>query len=219
MSDNQNDEKAKKAAKKAKLKADADRLGIPYEVLKAQKKEKKESKRKREAEKLNQDSVEYEGGEDRQREKKRMRTWSRDFDAESNVYQIAEAEEKAKKRLRTRSMDKAEENAKIVRVEKSQTPEEWRKSHNITIRGYGKSTGDEFPDPFIEFSDAPFNPTIQRTLKAAGFERPTFIQSQVSFYKRGIDEIYLSLISHNSFLFPFNITAYWAHVLRRGQSP
>ena len=84
------------------------------------------------------------------------------------------------KRLRTRSMDKAEENAKIVEVEKSQSAEEWRQLHDITVRGYGKNSSEKkFADPFIDFSDAPFNPTIQNTLKAAGFDRPTFIQSQV----------------------------------------
>jgi hypothetical protein len=90
--------------------------------------------------------------------------------------------EPSAKRLRTRSMDKAEENAKLVKVEKSQSPEEWRQMHNITIRGYGKNASEKkFTDPFIEFSDAPFNPTIQKTLKAAGFDRPTFIQSQVRY--------------------------------------
>jgi hypothetical protein len=159
------DEKAKKAEKKAKLKAEAEKLGITYEELKKQKKEKKESKRKREADQL--------GGDDegRQQEKKRMRTWSGDF---------GDGEKKTEtKRARTRSMDKAEENAKIVQEEKSQSPEEWRKSHNITIRGYGKRANEEVADPFIEFDDAPFNPAIQKTLKAAGFERPTLIQSQV----------------------------------------
>jgi ATP-dependent RNA helicase DDX5/DBP2 len=162
------DEKAKKAEKKAKLKAEAEKLGITYDELKKQKKEKKESRRNREADKLS------EVNEDRQQEKKRMRSWSGDFgnDKKEN--------DEVTKRVRTRSMDKAEENAKIVQDEKRQSTEEWRKSHNISIRGYGKRANEKFPDPFIEFDDAPFNPTIQKTLKAAGFTRPTFIQSQVN---------------------------------------
>ncbi|EED95907.1 predicted protein [Thalassiosira pseudonana CCMP1335] len=75
-------------------------------------------------------------------------------------------------------MDKAEENAAIISAQKSISPTEWRKENNITVRGYGSSAGDSFPDPFIEFGDAPFSDSIQKTLKSAGFERPTFIQSQ-----------------------------------------
>jgi len=162
------EEKARKAEKKAKLKAEAEKLGITYEELKKQKKEKKEkkeSKRKREAEQL--------GGDDegRQQEKKRMRSWSGDFGDE-------EKKTTETKRARTRSMDKAEETAKIVKEEKSQSPEEWRTAHQITVRGHGKRINEKFADPFIEFDDAPFNPVIQKTLKAAGFERPTLIQSQ-----------------------------------------
>lgn len=163
------DEKAKKAAKKEKLKAEAEKLGVSYEELKAQKKDKK--KRKREADKLNDDTADN----DREQEKKRMRSWSGDFDAEKK-----DDDAPATKRLRTRSMDKAEDNAKIVKAEKSQTTEEWRKLNNIVVQGHGKNANAKFADPFIEFDDAPFNPTLQKTLKAAGFERPTFIQSQVS---------------------------------------
>lgn len=177
------DEKAKKAAKKAKLKEEAEKLGITYEELKAQKKDKKEKKkRKREADKLIEENAEHDGGADRQQEKKRMRAYSGDFDADKMDANDGanNNEAPATKRLRTRSMDKAEESHKIAIVEKSQTTEEWRKLHNITVRGYGKHANDtKFADPFIEFDDAPFNPTVQKTLKAAGFERPTFIQSQV----------------------------------------
>eukprot|EP00804_Cyclotella_cryptica_P000112 CCRYP_020353-RB/>CCRYP_020353-RB protein AED:0.05 eAED:0.05 QI:115/0.66/0.75/1/0.66/0.75/4/329/595 len=172
MSANDVEEKAKKAAKKAKLKEEAEKLGIPYEELKAQKKKKKNAKRQREAEKLEKDNAEYEGGDDRQSEKKRMRSYSKEFVAED------EREGNQAKRRRTRSMDKAEENAKIAQEEKSQSVEEWRKTHNITIRGYGTRSNEKFSNPFIEFIDAPFNPTIQKTLTSAGFARPTFIQSQ-----------------------------------------
>lgn len=174
------EEKATKAAKKAKLRAEAEKLGISYEALKEQKKDKK--RRKREADKLSDDNAEFEGGTDRQQEKKRMRTWSADFDADAKKSggTNANGNVTASKRPRTRSMDKAEENAEIVKSEKSQSSEEWRKSHNITVRGYGKNANVKVPEPYIEFDDAPFNPAIQKTLKAAGFERPTFIQAQVS---------------------------------------
>lgn len=170
------EEKAIKAARKAKLRAEAEKLGISYEALKEQKKDKK--RRKREADKLTDDNAEFEGGTDRQQEKKRMRTWSADFDADAKK---SGGTNGSAKRPRTRSIDKAEENAEIVKSEKSQSSEEWRKSHNITVRGYGKNANVKVPEPYIEFDDAPFNPAIQKTLKAAGFERPTFIQAQVSY--------------------------------------
>ncbi|KAL3775794.1 hypothetical protein ACHAWO_003124 [Cyclotella atomus] len=180
MSASEADDKAKKAAKKAKLKEEAEKLGIPYEELKAQKKEKK--KRKREAEKLETDNAEYEGGQGRESEKKRMRSYSKDFEKD-------EGRNEAKRR-RTRSMDKAEESKQIVNEEKAQSPDEWRKAHSITIKGYGSNEKHSVPDPFIDFSDAPFNPTIQKTLKAAGFDRPTLIQSQAWPYAiKGTDLI------------------------------
>lgn len=174
------DEKAIKAAKKAKLRAEAEKLGISYEDLKEQKKDKK--RRKREADKLTDDNANFDGGIDRQQEQKRMRTWSADLDADAkaSIGGTKGNDAPATKRPRTRSMDKAEENAQIVKSEKSQSAEEWRKSHNITVRGYGKNANVKVLDPYIEFDDAPFNPTIQKTLKAAGFERPTFVQAQVS---------------------------------------
>lgn len=178
------DDKAKKAAKKAKLKAEAESLGITYEELKSQKKNKKANKaRKREAEKLNADNT----NADREQEQKRMRTWSGDFDGDKTNTTTnngsSDAQQPATKRLRTRSMDKAEDNAKIVASEKSQSTEEWRKLHNITVKGHDTNSSEKkftSMDPYIEFDDAPFNPTIQKTLKAAGFERPTLIQAQVS---------------------------------------
>jgi hypothetical protein len=198
------DEKAKKAAKKAKLRAEAEKLGVSYEALKAQKKDRK--KRKGEADKLTEDNDNHDGGIDRRQEQKRMRTWSgENFDEmkKNGVESGAKngASQPPAKRLRTRSMDKAEENAKIVEAEKSQTTDEWRQLHNITIRGYGKNSSEKnFTDPFIEFSDAPFNPTIQSTLKAAGFDRPTFIQSQVSQF--GLVCVYSQAItvSHRYYL-------------------
>ena len=153
------------------------------EELKAQKKEKKEKKkRKREADKLSQDNTAFEGGQDRELEKNRLRAYSGDFEEKPSN---GGDQQPSAKRLRTRSMDKAEDNAKVVQAEKSQSTEEWRKSHNITVQGYGKNANQKFEAPFIEFSDAPFNASIQKTLKAAGFERPTFIQSQVSSTRNG----------------------------------
>ena len=174
------DEKAKKAAKKAKLKAEAQSLGITYEELKAQKKDKKANKRKREAEKLKADNAEFDGGAGRVQEQKRMRTWSGEFDGDKTSSGSNTESSPAKKRLRTRSMDKAEENAQIIKTEKSQSTSEWLKTHSITIKGHGTNSNAKFTDPYIEFDDAPFNPVIQKTLKSAGFERPTLIQSQVS---------------------------------------
>jgi hypothetical protein len=120
---------------------------------------------------LETDNAEYEGGQGRESEKKRMRSYSKDFEKEEEGNEA--------KRRRTRSMDKAEESKQIVNEEKAQSPDEWRKTHSITIKGYGSKENHPVPDPFIDFSDAPFNPTIQKTLKAAGFDRPTLIQSQV----------------------------------------
>ena len=77
-------------------------------------------------------------------------------------------------------MDKEEENAQIIKTEKSQSTSEWLKTHSITIKGHGTNSNAKFTDPYIEFDDAPFNPVIQKTLKSAGFERAPLIQFQVS---------------------------------------
>lgn len=165
------DEKKEKAARKAKLKEEAAKLGMSYEALKAQKKAKK--KRKREADTLTVDAAE------RQQEKQRMRSWSGEFDDADKKDARGEVDgAPAAKRVRTRSMDKAEENAAVVQLEKSQSAEEWRKSHMITVRGHGKSANGDVADPFIEFGDAPFNSVIQKTFKTAGFARPSLIQAQ-----------------------------------------
>jgi len=180
-------EKERSAAKKEALKAEAKKLGIPYKELKAQRKEEKEKKRKsREANALKSDvDVNHNG------EMKRMRAWSKDFDADGTVKKgKAEAggEGPAEKRRRTRSMDLAEHADKKPPVDKlptvvedaPKTTAEWRKHHNITIRGHGKNTGSkDIAEPFLEFDDAPFCDSIQRSLKAAGFASPTAIQSQV----------------------------------------
>jgi hypothetical protein len=148
------DDKAAKKARKAALKAEADKLGISYEE------HKKSLKKggKREASSL--DTKEH------QEDMKRMRTWSKDLGVD----------EQAAKKRRTRSMD-AEEGKK---VETEQSPEAWRAEHSITVRGHGSAQGKDIERPFRQFSEAPFGDAIQRAIKTAGYATPTHIQSQVS---------------------------------------
>lgn len=145
--------------RKEKLKEEAEKLGISYKELKAQKKEAKHH-RKREPEYNRLESSEHKA------ELKRLRSYSKEFD---------NGEDQSEKRRRTRSMDaKEEENAK-----KPDSPDVWRKEHNIVVRGHGKYSNDKtFPDPFFNFDDAPFCDAILNGFKAAGFEKPTAIQSQ-----------------------------------------
>ena len=177
----------KRDQRKAELKAEAEALGITYKELKARKKQDKEKKkRKREAEQLQADAELVEGGEGHRDEMKRMRAYSKDFDEVVGASNDGPDE----KRRRTRSMDLAEHGKKKEGIdekkEEKETPKttaEWRKSHNITIRGHGvNASKKEFPDPFLQFADAPFGDSIQRSLKAAGFAAPTAIQSQVCLY-------------------------------------
>ena len=174
----------KRDQRKAELKAEAEALGITYKELKARKKQDKEKKkRKREAEQLQADAELVEGGEGHRDEMKRMRAYSKDFDEVAGASNDGPDE----KRRRTRSMDLAEHGKKKEgtddKKEEKEAPKttaEWRKSHNITIRGHGANASEkEFPDPFLQFADAPFGDSIQRSLKAAGFAAPTAIQSQV----------------------------------------
>ena len=176
----------KRDRRKAELKAEAERLGITYKELKARKKhdkEKEKKKRKREAERLKADAEQVEGGKGHRDEMKRMRAYSKDLDEVVGGSNDGPDE----KRRRTRSMDLAEHGKKKEgtddKKEKKEAPKttaEWRKSHNITIRGHGANASEkEFPNPFLQFADAPFGDSIQRSLKAAGFATPTAIQSQV----------------------------------------
>lgn len=153
------DEKAAKKARKAALKAEAEKLGISYEEhKKSLKKEKGGSKREASA----LDTKEH------QEDMKRMRTWSKD---------IEPADDQAAKKRRTRSMDAEEEK----KVNSEQSPEAWRAEHSITVRGHGSSQGKDIERPFRQFSEAPFGDAIQRAIKTAGYATPTHIQSQVSF--------------------------------------
>jgi superfamily II DNA/RNA helicase len=105
-----------------------------------------------------------------------MRNWSHD-DKDPD----ADQQGRDSKRRRTRSMDAKEEEENET-LSLSMTPEEWRKEHNITVRGHGKYHGEgasAFPAPFLKFTDAPFNSTVLRSFEQAGFKTPTPIQSQV----------------------------------------
>jgi ATP-dependent RNA helicase DDX5/DBP2 len=150
-------EKEDKKAKKAAMKQEAENLGITYEELKQRKK----NKTKREADSL--ETEEHKG------EMNRIRSYSKDLDPN----------DEAAKRRRTRSMDAAEEEEAITKEEKSLSPDEWRKEHQIALRGHGdNSTMKSFADPYIEFKDAPFSDAILTTLTRAGFTRPSPIQGQ-----------------------------------------
>lgn len=155
-------DESSKQARKDKLKAEAEKLGVSYKELKEQKKAAKEKKRTREVDRLEND--------EHKQEMKRMRTWSKD----GKELEASQGDEK--RRRRTRSMDSKEENSK-----EGQSPTEWRKEQNITVKGHGKYSSldsDTLPKPFFKFTDAPFNQTVQRLFKEAGFEKPTAIQSQ-----------------------------------------
>ena len=160
------EEAQKKLERKEKLKAEAEKLGISYKELKEQKKAAKEKKkRSKEADKL------VDG--DHKEDMKRMRTWSNDE---------KDPEQAETKRRRTRSMDAKEEEANKVEAKASLTPAEWRKDQHITVKGHGKYNGDDataFPEPFLKFSDAPFNARVLKSFSDAGFSAPTSIQSQV----------------------------------------
>mmetsp|Transcript_11400 Transcript_11400/g.32276 ORF Transcript_11400/g.32276 Transcript_11400/m.32276 type:complete len:636 (-) Transcript_11400:2276-4183(-) len=179
----------KRDKRKAELKAEAEALGISYKELKAKKKLDKSSqkKRKREAERLQDEAEELvEGGEGHRDEMKRMRAYSKDLDEVAAASGGGSKDGPDDKRRRTRSMDLAEHGKKKGEAEEKKeekeapkTTAEWKKLHSITIRGHGANASTkEFPDPFLQFADAPFGDSIQRSLKAAGFAAPTAIQSQ-----------------------------------------
>lgn len=148
-------DKAAKKARKAELKVEADKLGISYDELKKQKKERKNSAKKREADLLLKEDGSHET------ELKRMRTWSKDF------------EEKETKKRRTRSMDKGEELPQM-------SPEAWRNEHSIKVQGHGANANIEgITDPYFKFTDTPYCPAILKSFQQAGYDIPTHIQSQV----------------------------------------
>jgi len=164
------DEDQRKKERKEKLKAEAEKLGISYKELKEQKKaEKEKRKRSKEADKLS--SSEHKD------DMKRMRTWSHDE-------KDPDAEENSSKRRRTRSMDAKEEKEVVVAQKADMTAAEFRKDQHITVQGHGKYKGlgiESFPEPFLKFSDAPFDAKVLRSFDQAGFTAPTGIQSQVCY--------------------------------------
>jgi ATP-dependent RNA helicase DDX5/DBP2 len=104
-----------------------------------------------------------------QDEIKRMRAYSKDYSKD---------DDESARRRRTRSMDTAEENEAITQDEKKLSPDEWRKEHQLTLRGHGENRDMKFPNPYIEFQDAPFSPRIMTSFSRAGFARPSAIQAQ-----------------------------------------
>eukprot|EP00934_Nitzschia_sp_Nitz4_P003218 Nitzschia sp. Nitz4//scaffold16_size188269//26594//28462//NITZ4_001773-RA/size188269-augustus-gene-0.89-mRNA-1//-1//CDS//3329538461//3208//frame0 len=154
-------DEAEKKAKKEAMKQEAKDLGISYDELKKRRKAKR-----KEAETL--DSAEH------QSEMKRLRAYSKDLDEEEGD----KKEEQEAKRRRTRSMDVAEENKAVIKEEKKMTTDEWRKEHQLTLKGHGESLGMAIPEPYIEFTDGPFSSKILTGFSRAGFARPSVIQAQ-----------------------------------------
>ena len=169
--------------KRAALVKEAEAQGISYEELKQRQKNK--SKKKREASAL--ESKEHET------EIKRMRAYSKVPPFEEvnegsttktksnhdNDNDDDETHQPNSKRRRTRSMDAKEEIEVEIQLEKTLTPEEWRKEHTLTLRGHGSfRNSHDFATPYIEFKDTPFSPRILETFQRAGFNRPTPIQAQ-----------------------------------------
>lgn len=177
------DNSTNKDDRKAQLKAEAARLGIPYKELKQQKKDMKKKKRKSESERLLESSIET------NKEQKRMRSWSgegEELNNNTNNNNNDSSSSRANKRVRTRSMDAAEEKKEEVEPNNNSklSVEEWRKGHNMKVMQHGRnnnnndSGGVTDTTPYFEFSDAPFDNNIQIALKSAGYEKPTPIQSQ-----------------------------------------
>lgn len=145
-----------KAEQKELDKAEAAKRGVTYKQVRTE-------RRKREADSL--DTSEHD------REVKRLRTYSRDFEDGTNG-------DNSNKR-RTRSVDVQEEKQAALQAETALTVEEWRKEHNITIQGHGKDRSNrDFPDPYRTFEETPYNDKILQSFSLAGFSAPTPIQSQ-----------------------------------------
>eukprot|EP00548_Thalassiothrix_antarctica_P005531 CAMPEP_0194132532 /NCGR_PEP_ID=MMETSP0152-20130528/2976_1 /TAXON_ID=1049557 /ORGANISM="Thalassiothrix antarctica, Strain L6-D1" /LENGTH=587 /DNA_ID=CAMNT_0038827621 /DNA_START=249 /DNA_END=2013 /DNA_ORIENTATION=+ len=146
-----------KKRRKAEIKAKAEELGIPYKELRAKQKA-DTKKRSRESENGSNGHSSSNGDI-----MKRLRSHSKD-----------ENDPMANRR-RTRSMDETSSSS-------SPSADEWRKENTITVRGHGKykdvKPNEFIPDPFLKFTDAPFNQAVQRSFKEAGFDKPTSIQSQ-----------------------------------------
>lgn len=142
----------------------------PTSIKKSKKDETPQERKERKDAKKKRREVQALESTEHKQEIKRLRAFSKDE---------AELEAPNSKRIRTRSVDAAEEKTAVATSQDDLTLPEWRKEHNITIRGHGSNSGmTEFLDPFRKFSDAPFSEKTMLTFKQAGFERPTAIQSQ-----------------------------------------
>lgn len=176
--DKKNLDGMEKKDRKAALKKLADKSDISYEDMKKRYRQHKastssnKSKKSREADNLETD--------EHKKDIKRMRSYSKDYDEdEKKKNDDDSSEERKAKRHRTRSFDIAESNKADVVAEKSLTIDEWRKEHDIVLKGHGKHTGaTSFAPPYIEFTDTPFSSKIKSSLTGAGFARPTAIQAQ-----------------------------------------
>ena len=84
-------------------------------------------------------------------------------------------DEELPRRQRTRSLSNAEEV-----YPDTQSPEDFRKQHQITIQGTAENGSTPFacPPPMTSFDMTPFIPSIRRSLDAAGFPNPTPTQAQ-----------------------------------------
>jgi ATP-dependent RNA helicase DDX5/DBP2 len=151
---------------------EATKRGIPYKQVKAERKKRQELDSS-----TNSDS-------DHGREVKRLRTYSKDLPTVTATTTISSGKttttttQAPEARRRTRSFDKCEERLLVAEVEKELSADEWRASHNITVRGHGTSAGKDIPEPYRQFNDAPFNSNILQSLVRVGFQSPTPIQSQ-----------------------------------------
>ena len=190
-----NTDKSDKAARKAALKKEAEKMGISYDDLKAKKKEeksnkksKKERKRKlSESEILQSDSFVRQANT----ENKRMRSYSKDFEEERGKTEndtdgkfSPSSKNTQQQRRRTRSMDAAEaaseqEKSNDNKKSDSLSVGEWRKEHQLRVSKPSVNFQDFTPlDPYLTFKQTPFCADIQKAISHAGYTSPTVIQAQ-----------------------------------------
>lgn len=138
-----------------------------------EKKEKKEKKDKKDKKSSSSDKPQKsekrknDDGEERSSKKRKMSETDIDLNDSSTF----------PRRARTRSMSEVEE---VNKIDVTQTAEEFRKSHQITISGVHSSGSGSYacPDPMSTFASTPFAPPLRRALDAAGFPHPTPTQAQ-----------------------------------------
>lgn len=134
---------------------------------KKDKKDKKE-KRKHEDEEVKQSSKKRKMSED-EGDNNKKRQAVQEFDINDST--------SFPRRARTRSMSESEE---VNRIDATQSAEEFRKSHQITITGVHSSGSGSYvcPAPLTAFASTPFAPPLRKALDAAGFPNPTPTQAQ-----------------------------------------